>query len=470
MIAEARQNYLDSYLGTVPEAAAYLGNIAELPEAVRLAGQLHLVDPSTPAAALAETSGLSPKEVEALYAGMQTDGLYQKLVTSPFYPRRMMHHMGASTQRDWAADPEYAAKVLKGEAVAPRNLEVHATRGSCDYTCTMCLWSDKTDKTYRTLNLIDSGNGLMQTPDWITVFKDAKELGTERIVFSGGGEPMLNKELFGLSAEARAMGLQTQLYTNGFGLRKSTEADWAEAVQMEQIRFSMHSPTPDIYDKIVEMPEHAEALPTVANNIRELIARRDAAGASVRVGIGFVTQALNYHQIEEMVDFAHGLGVDFINLRQDEVEVTRELTDAERRQIAEQLISVRERTLRGDFGDMYVDMSDDMTAMANGLQQTVRSVGACSVTWLRPAISPYGLLAPCDLRAEPRFYDKGYALGNVRRETLPIVVANAAGRTVAANCAQCMPSGRTINSVMDKFSVDQAAGLPYDKQPFLARQ
>lgn len=463
MIGETQRQYVSDYLATVPEARQYQSS-QEVLAPSELAVQLHLTDPSITATDLVAATGLTLDEVRELYRGMQLDEGLRSTTDSIYYPRRMMTKFAEATVSDWAEDPEYADKLLSGQTVAARDLEVHATRGTCDYTCTMCLWSDKEELTYRNLGL--SEFGLMNTSDWEHVFKSAQELGTRRIVFSGGGEPLLNKDLFGLSATARAMGLRTHLYSNGFGLRRATEKDWDEVMQMEQVRFSMHSPTEDIYNQIVTMPDRTNALPVVAANIKELLARREATDREVRVGIGFVTQSLNYHQIESMVDFARDLGVDFINLRQDEVEVTRELGETERGVIAAQLLSIRNRMLSGEFGDMYVDMSDDMTALANGVEQSTRRVISCFAKLFRPAISPFGVVAPCDLRAEPRFSNPAYVLGNTKRQSLPLIMENAAQKDIDAGCAQCMPSGRTINAVVTKLIKDYEAGIHYTEQPF----
>lgn len=463
MISESQRQYMSDYLASGSETQSYKPSPENLvPQ--DLATQLHLTDPSIIATDLSEATGLSLNEIKSLYLRLQTDEEAKRITGSVYYPRRMMTRFAESTLRDWADDPDYADKLLRGETVAARDLEIHATRGTCDYTCTMCLWSDKKELTYRNLGL--SELGLMMTSDWEKVFKSAKELGTRRIVFSGGGEPLLNKDLFNLSSTARAMGLQTHLYSNGFGLRRVTERDWDEVMAMEQVRFSIHSPTKGIYNQIVTMPDRTNALSVVTANIEELLARRETSGGNVRVGIGFVTQALNYSQVEAMVDFAKDLGVDFINLRQDEVQVTRELGDAERKIIATQLASVRSRALGAEFGSMYVDMSDDMTALANGIEQSTRKVVFCLAKLFRPAINPFGVVAPCDLRAEPRFADPAYVLGNTKRQQLPVIMENAARKDVDAGCEQCMPSGRTINAMMTKLIKDYEAGIQYTEQPF----
>lgn len=467
LISEAQQQYISEYLTVIPEVQQYKASSEGL-ELSELAIQLHLIDPSITATDLSSTTNLSLNEIKSLYSNMQEDGNIRRITSSIYYPRRMMTQFAEATIRDWVDDPEYANKLLRGETVAARNLEVHATRGTCDYTCTMCLWSDKEELTYQNLGLQEFG--LMDALDWERVFQSAKDLGTRQVIFSGGGEPLLNKDLFNLSAAARSIGLQTQLYSNGYGLRGATERDWDEIMQMEQIRFSVHSPMNNEYNRIVAMPDNTNALPIVSANIRELLARRETSGSALRVGIGFVTQALNHHQIEEMVDFAKMLGVDFINLRQDEVEVTRKLGKVERNVITRQLVDIRYRLENGEFGNMEIDMSDDMTAQANGLEQSTRRVISCFAKLFRPAISPFGIVAPCDLRAEPRFSNPNYVLGNAKKDQLPLIMANSAQKDIDAGCAQCMPSGKTINAIVTKLIKDNDVGIHYTEQPFYSPQ
>lgn len=464
MIAgEIRHQYITDYLAAIPETHHADANGSRT-TFDNFATQLHLINPSLSARELSAETGLSLDDIKALYKDIRHDEVVQCITNSSFYPRKMMTRFARDTIKDWSQDPDYGDKLLSGEPVASRILEVHATRGTCDYTCTMCLWSDKEYLTYRKLGL--SEFGLMNTSNWIEVFQQSRDLGTKKIVFSGGGEPLLNKDLFSLSEAVRGLDMQALLYTNGFNLKRAADPEWEELLQMEQVRFSIHSPTEDIYNQIVAMPPHINALPTVSSNIQEFIERRKASGGNVRIGIGFVTQALNYKQIESMVEFAKELGVDFINLRQDEVDVTRGLSVIEQKDISKQLSFIRDRTLAGEYGEMDIDISDDMTALANGIEQTIRRVGNCSVKGFRPAISPFGVVAPCDLRAEPRFSDPAYKFGNVRRQPLPLVIERASKQQVDAGCVQCMPSGKTINAIITKLIKDNEDGISYLEQPF----
>jgi MoaA/NifB/PqqE/SkfB family radical SAM enzyme len=431
------------------------------------ATRLYLANPSITAVDFAAEAGLTLDEVRQLYQNMQTDENVKNITNSLYYPRRMMVKFAKDTVCDWSSDPEYANKFLSGQTVSARNLEVHATRGTCNYGCNMCLWSDRKRFVYEDGGVDESK--LMNVSDWERLFKDAQSIGTRRIIFSGGGEPLLNDDLSRLISTAHTIGLKTHLYTNGFMLGGINERQWESILGMEQIRFSIHSSTNAVYDQIVSMPEQANALTVVRSNIKELLARRDNQNSPVKIGIGIVVQNLNYYQIESMAELACDLGVDFINFRQDKVAITDSLNEQEKNDMIKLLTSVRSRSIDGDFGAMQVDMSDDMTAMVNGFEQVGQRVGSCYAKFFRPAVSPFGWFAPCDLRAESRFTDSRYLLGNVKEQSLSEIVVGSENSDVFANCAQCMPSGETINMVVDKLVKDYETGIHYTEQPFFDR-
>jgi len=88
--------------------------------------------------------------------------------------------------------------------------------------------------------------------------------------------------------------------------------------------------------------------------------------------------------------------------------------------------------------------------------------------YLRSAISPYGVLAPSDLKAEPRFAHAQFNLGALTREPLADLLTDLPDRFVPDACAQCMPSYRTGNSATDKLLADLRNDWPLHRQPFAA--
>lgn len=90
----------------------------------------------------------------------------------------------------------------------------------------------------------------------------------------------------------------------------------------------------------------------------------------------------------------------------------------------------------------------------------------CLAKYFRPTISPFGIVAPCDLKAEPRFADSRFNLGTIPRHRVLDVVDKMPGQFVPDACTQCMPSSRTGNAVYHKLLTDCRQGLDLSDQPF----
>lgn len=425
--------------------------------------RIHLENPSIPATELSNVTGLGFDDILTLYKNLQSDRRIHALVDSPFYPHKLMYRFACSVVNDWVSDPIYTEELVKGEAAA-RTVEIHATKGTCDYECAMCLWSDKQEFVY------SGKDRLLSKDDWINFISTIQYYGTKTIVFSGGGEPILNRDFIPLIDHTHKLGLNTHLYTNGFSLNALLEQDQESLTQMERIRFSIHSPNPETYNKIVHLPHKVGALKRVSENIAQLIELKNKAHSSTRVGIGFVIQQLNYNQIVDMTDYAAELGVDYFNIRRDEVNITDALTSRQIQEVVSQLNTIRDHIVRGGYSRMYIDISDSLTALANGDSQSMKSTNLCMSPYFRPAVSPYGVWAACDLKAEPRFEDSNYILGDIRRNSVGEILNSIQEINVPANCDVCMPSGRTGNAIYAKLLADYKMGINFNQQPFYFQQ
>lgn len=309
-------------------------------------------------------------------------------------------------------------------------MEIHPTRGTCNYRCAMCLWSDQQTLTYQTKQL-DSG-GLMTAEDWCRVLAELRDQGVRRLVVSGGGEALINPQLPDILTEAADLGFEIHIYTTGFSMRPGT-ALFAALLRCHRIRFSIHSPEPATYDRIAGTRAQQHALDRVKRNLHMILTERSE---SLQVGIGFVIQPYNYQQLETMVEFAEEVGVDWLDLRKDEVDVTEGL------------------------------IGDELVSIANGQTPDRTRTIECLGRYFRPTIGAYGHLTPCDLKAEPRFSATRFDLGSVKKSRIMDVVSVSSGRHIPDDCAQCMPSSRTGNAIVHKLLTDLQAAVSLTEQPF----
>ncbi len=425
---------------------------------------LFIREPALPTFELANQNKILLNEIPLYYRQMQADEEFRLVVNSVFYPRRIMFQIGRNMVKDFDSDREYVEKLLSGEPVSSRVVEIHATKGTCNYNCIMCLWSDKNNYTYRKQNI--ESKGLMSLDGWKKTLVGIRDFGARTVVFSGGGEVLLNQNTFQLIELAHSIGLKTQLYTNGFNLRNLNDYEWKQILAMEKIRVSIHAPTEEQYSRIANIPSAIGGLTRVTENLQELLERRRTTNSRTSVGIGFVIQPSNFDQIIDMVNFASQQKVDFLNIRSDEINVTAPLDILQREEARRQLNIVRLGIVSGIYGSLMIDLSDNLTAFANGEDYNIRKVNLCMSKYYRPAINPFGLWMPCDLKAEPMFYDSEYILGDLHNENVEEILRKSQQKQVLSNCKSCMPSGQTGNAVFTKIIGDYQLGIDFRDSPF----
>lgn len=424
----------------------------------------HLDAPATPVEQLRRETGADLAAVRDAYTFVRADPQTAAFVRSPFYQHRLLAGVAADTVRQWTAQPDRLRRLLAGEPVLSSTVEIHPSIGTCGYRCAMCLWSDAKELTYTEKQL--TAGGLLDTGTWLHVLDRLQALGAETVVVSGGGEALLNRDLAELLAHARQLGLRRHVYTTGFNLDKASDELWAELALCDQVRLSIHGSTEALYAQIVGLNAKVRPLARVTGYARRLMALRDALGGVGRVGAGFVVQPPNCHDLEMITAYAVDAGLDFLAIRKDEVDVTDTLGTEQAEAVARQVRRIRAAVVRGEHGTTAVDFSDELIAAANGCEVLRTRTAECHAKLFRPTISPYGILAPCDLKAEPRFAESRYNLGIVAVGTVNKTIAGLPTQFVPDACAQCMPSSRSGNAVYAKLLTDLKAGFPLADQPF----
>jgi len=417
-----------------------------------------LADPGLAIADVSVVTGLPVSDILSanLLAGRISS--LRDYVKSLRYPYRLRNRFSASTAAEFLREPDRLERILSGRPVLASTVELHPSLGTCNYSCTMCLWSNKDDLTYASKDL--TARGLLNTDDWLALLDELWRGGARNVVFSGGGEVLLNKAIGRIIEHAVALGFSVSMYTTGYLLDRAEPNVWRSIARMRQMRLSVHSPHEETYNQITGHPKRARALQRVVDNLKQLhTLRGESSGSSLRIGFGFVLQPLNYSEVLEMARYSAELGTDFLDIRKDEVDVTEALDPAAINEVRSQLTTIRQRAERGDYRSTNVDISDELVMLADNLvAPKVRSV-ECLAKYFRPTISPYGLVAPCDLKAEPRFANSAFNLGLVPIDSIGGVLENMNRTTIPDSCVACMPSSRTGNLVWSKLVRDASSGI-----------
>lgn len=192
------------------------------------------------------------------------------------------------------------------------------------------------------------------TLDWETLRRTVYELavlGTKSVQLTGGGEPLLYKEISELLRYLRSYDLRTGLITNGILLKKYAEeivrsCDW--------VRVSLDAFESEMYRQIKGVDNYH----MVVDGIKELSkARGDAK--KPRIGVGYV---LTPESIPGIVNTAYEMAkpeynIDYLQFR-DVVERGRTFTEEVREQIRTRVGAARHATRDSDLEILYTSHHD----------------------------------------------------------------------------------------------------------------
>ena len=425
--------------------------------------------PTTPAEGIRAFIDVDKKQLSRVHKWIQSSEMLRMVVTSHYYPGYLMVRYAQSFLKDLVENSQYLKDVVDRKPVAPKRLEVHATNASCNYRCVMCLWHGQGKGKYA----YSPERQLLSVGNWNEVLDQAKEMGTEVIIFSGGGEPLLRSNAGEVIDHANKIGLSTMIYVNGSQLESLPEDSqlYQAILDSDWLRVSLHATTDERYASLVQLPKEVKPLSRVIRGIERLKRDRDRLGKPLKIGLGFVAQHDNFDQVYQVAELAKKLGMDLLNIREDCIDITQHLSAGEKKLLYQQLRNIRTGIETGTYGDMDVDFADSMIAPMNGWSRTphVETSNDCKVHLYRSAIDPFGRVAVCDLVSEPFFATDNLTLGFISPETdYRMVLGQAAEKQFDARlCTQCMPGQKAINALWFKVLEDARHGINPKDQPLL---
>jgi short-subunit dehydrogenase/MoaA/NifB/PqqE/SkfB family radical SAM enzyme len=173
---------------------------------------------------------------------------------------------------------------------------------ACNLRCIMCPWEGVRQNT--------ENRGHMSQAVWealVPYLTDVKS-----IDFTGGGEPLLQKNLLSWITQAKTAGCHSGFLTNGLLLNKEI-AERLIDTGIDWIGISMDGADKETYETI----RLGSDFEKVCHNIKMLSDRK--LNHRPLLMINFVIMNTNVHQMEEMIRLADRLGVDQVNFKQCDV-------------------------------------------------------------------------------------------------------------------------------------------------------
>ena len=143
----------------------------------------------------------------------------------------------------------------------------------------------------------------LDTDDWLRVLREARGLGAAQLGFSGG-EPLVRQDLEILVAEASTLGFYSNLITSGVGLTGDRVRTLREA-GLDHIQVSFQSSEPEVSALLSGSPKAFAHKLEMAQAVK---------AAGYPMVLNFVLHRHNIDQTEQILQLAHDLGADYVEL------------------------------------------------------------------------------------------------------------------------------------------------------------
>ena len=128
--------------------------------------------------------------------------------------------------------------------------------------------------------------------------KDLKELKTEEIRLTGGGEPFIHPQIMNIVKLIKSKGIILDVTTN-FSLMNKKKLDALIKYKVDNLTISLWAATAETYAKT-----HPNQTEKTFDRIKENLLYLSKINKKTKIVIANVISNLNYHELEKMLEFA----------------------------------------------------------------------------------------------------------------------------------------------------------------------
>ena len=185
-------------------------------------------------------------------------------------------------------------------AIVPSLVEISPS-GRCNHKCSHCMYADSHD------------GAMLGTTHIMNLLSSLQEMEVPAIMWSGGGEPLLNKfAIFDGFITAEEYGMKQGLNTNGYYLDNDMVLAHVLDTQ-DWVRISLDAGTRKTYQKVHGV-DHWDK---VIANITNLVKMRDEMGSKCTIGIGFVASSKNWDTLtpSRIKLIKNQLDIDYVQIK-----------------------------------------------------------------------------------------------------------------------------------------------------------
>lgn len=185
-------------------------------------------------------------------------------------------------------------QIVNGSIPSPVEWVIYPSN-ICGYRCGHCIMA-KEQQDHREML---SKEAMMKIPT------DAVNNKIPCVIFSGGGDPLLNPWTIETARKCKEMGIYVGINNQGYLLDDPTAFNF--------IRFSVDAASADVYQSIHNVPKK-DGWERVNANIKR-VHELNKQGAGIELGLAFLITPLNWHETAAFVEWAQQYEPDFIHIR-----------------------------------------------------------------------------------------------------------------------------------------------------------
>lgn len=190
--------------------------------------------------------------------------------------------------------PDRLATWLSEGRSFPVTIELDTTN-ACNHACSFCCWSV----------LHDQHRDTMSSELMNRIIDNLARVGVKGVIWTGGGEPLVNRNTPLGIARARQAGLKNAMFTNGALL--TPEIARILVHSCEWVRISVAAGTAAEYQRIHGVDDFDK----VRRNIAMLVETARREGSSIRLGASMLLHKSSLPTFLPFVEMCRELGLDF---------------------------------------------------------------------------------------------------------------------------------------------------------------
>ncbi|MEM0465574.1 MAG: radical SAM protein [Candidatus Pacearchaeota archaeon] len=268
----------------------------------------------------------------------------------------------------------------------PDTVEFHLT-DKCNSKCIYCFNKSNKYNKFKQKNK----NKILKTSEIFELLKEFKKLNIKKISFSGGGEPLLYKDISKILDFSIKLNFKTRLITNGYYINNLNKNI---LFNLKEIRISIDSFKVENYTKIRGV--NKKFLERVINNLKKLTKLRTGKNKITGISLMLINECSK--DLEYTIKRAKNLGINLIEIKNDIIKKKKKSKKLER--------ILRNLVEKYNDKNFYINPRFEERFLPN-----ISKYG-CFVSYKRIAIDMHGNVFPCCLQAQPNFHAT-YFLENI---------------------------------------------------------